>query len=398
VEGEETYCETVAVIEPASELPALQREDEELKRIIDFLESGILPSEEKQAKVIALTQSQYTLVDNVLYYVQQDGSLRVIPPAGTREELFHQAHEGVYGGHLGDAKIYSELQRHYWWPKMRSDINHWNKSCLTCATYGRGRSVRPPLTPIPVSGPFDRVGIDVIQFPRSTKGNQYAVVFMDYLTKWPEVFAVPNQTAATIAQLLVEEIVSHHGVPTEILSDRGKAFLSSLMKEVVKLLGTHQSNTTAYHPQTDGLVERFNRTLTTMLAKTVDRGGRDWDKHLPYVLFAYRASEQQSTRESPFFLLYGRDPRLPTEAVLSPSKMRLQTDLHEYGIYIADKFSQAWSLAQTNIKKAQKQQKKSYDQHARPPNFSVGECFYLNQLNEVEKSVSWLGPIMDHTE
>jgi len=105
VEGEETYCETVAVIEPASELPALQRENEELKGIIDFLDSGILQSEEKQAKVIAHTQSQYTLVDNVLYHVQQDGSLRVIPPAGTREELFRQAHEGVYGGHLGDAKV-----------------------------------------------------------------------------------------------------------------------------------------------------------------------------------------------------------------------------------------------------------------------------------------------------
>ena len=73
---------------------------------------------------------------------------------------------------------------------------------------------------------------------------------MDYLTKWPEVFAMRNQTAATIACLLVEEIVSCHGVPSEILSDRGKAFLSSLMKEVVKLLGTHQCNTTAYHPQT----------------------------------------------------------------------------------------------------------------------------------------------------
>jgi len=126
------------VIEPASELPALQREDEELKGIIDFFEFGILPSEEKQAKAIAYTQSQYTLVDNVLYHVQQDCSLRVIPPVGTCEGLFHQAHGKVYGGHLGDAKIYSELQHHYWWPKMRSDINHWSKKCLICATYGRG--------------------------------------------------------------------------------------------------------------------------------------------------------------------------------------------------------------------------------------------------------------------
>ena len=124
------------------------------------------------------------------------------------------------------------------------------------------------------------------------------------------------------------------------------------MKEIVKLLGIHQTNTTAYHPQMDGLVERFNRTLTTMLAKTAKKGGRDWDTHLPYVLFAYRASEQQSTQESPFFLLYGRDPRLPTEAALSPSKKtRQQMYLHEYGIYIADKLAEAWDLAQKNIKR-----------------------------------------------
>ena len=98
------------------------------------------------------------------------------------------------------------------------------------------------------------------------------------------------------------------------------------------LLGFHKVNTTAYHPQTDGLVERFNRTLTAMLAKTVQRGGRDWDQHLPYVLFAYRASLQESTQESPFFLLYGRDPRLPNESVLSPSKSRQLTDLVELSL------------------------------------------------------------------
>ena len=138
-----------------------------------------------------------------------------------------------------------------------------------------------------MNGPFDRIGVDVIQFPRSHQGNQYAVVFMDYLTKWLEVFAVSDQTAATIANLLVEQIVSRHGVPSEVLSDRGRTFLSGLMKEVEELLGFQKINTSAYHPQTDGLVERFNRTLTAMLAKKAEKGGKDWDQHLPYMLFAY---------------------------------------------------------------------------------------------------------------
>ena len=147
--------------------------------------------------------------------------------------------------------------------------------------------------------------MDVIQFPKSDQGNQYAVVFVDYLTKWPEVFATSDQTSLTIARLLVEHIVSRHGVPTEPLSDRDPSFLSHLIADVCQLLGIKKVNTTAYHPQTDGLVERFNHTLTDMLAKTVEKGRRDWDNRLPYVLFAYRASPQESSRESPFFLLHG---------------------------------------------------------------------------------------------
>ena len=141
---------------------------------------------------------------------------------------------------------------------------------------------------------------------------------MDYLTKWPEVYATPDQTAPTIAKLLVEEFISRHGVPLELLSDRGPSFLSKLLLAVCEFMGVKKVNTSAYHPQSDGLVERFNRTLTDMLAKSVSTGTSDWDDKLPYVLFSYRASLQSSTGESPFFLLYGRDPQLPTETVLSP--------------------------------------------------------------------------------
>ena len=123
--------------------------------------------------------------------------------------------------------------------------------------------MKPPLTPIPVAGLFDRLGVDVLQLPRTKRGNRYAVVFVEYLTKWPEVYAVPDQTAPTIARLLVEEIVSRHGVPRQLLSDRGPSFLSKLMYEVCRLLGVEKINTSAYHPQTDGLVERYNRTLTS---------------------------------------------------------------------------------------------------------------------------------------
>ena len=177
-------------------------------------------------------------------------------------------------------------------------------------------------------------------------------MFVDYLTKWLEVFATSDQTALTIAHLFVQQIVSRHGVPAELLSDRGTAFLSKLMQAVCEVMGVHKVNTTAYHPQTDGLVERFNRTLTDMLAKTVAQNGRDWDTRLPYVLFAYRSSIQESTKESPFFLLYGRDPCLPTEETLSMSTSRQLLDLDDYKTELVTGLAEAWQLAQTNVRKA----------------------------------------------
>ena len=111
------------------------------------------------------------------------------------------------------------------------------RACEKCASRHVGKPIKPPLTPIPVKGPFDWIGVDVIKFPCSAKGNKYTVVLMDYLTKWPEIFATQDQTSLTIAELLVEKVISRHGVPAELLSDRGQAFLSKLIVDVYQLLG-----------------------------------------------------------------------------------------------------------------------------------------------------------------
>ena len=192
-----------------------------------------------------------------------------------------------------------------------------------------------------------------------------------------EVFPSVDQSALTIAHLLVEEIVSRHGVPKELLSDRGAAFLSKLMNEIYLLMGIHKVSTTAYHPQTDGLVERFHRTLTSMLAKTTSPGGLDWDERLPFVLFSYRCSVQQSTGESPFFLLYGRDPQLPTEQALSKPNERCYLDSDDYRTELVQNLSDAWERAQKNVKAAQSKQKTQHDRKARMPKFALGDRVFV---------------------
>ena len=374
----------VAAVEPSDpqspskggdlSLSDLQRRDRTLAPYFAYLEDGVQPDEEADARELVLSKSQYTVVDDTLYYVEKDKTLKVIPPLVYRKKLFDEVHSGKFAGHLRDAKMHSLLSKHYWWPGMRKDICRWCKSCLTCATRHVGRVIRPPLVPIPVSGPFDRLGVDVVQFPKSKRGNKYAIVFIDYLTKWVEVFPTADQSALTIAHLLVEEIISRHGVPKELLSDRGAAFLSN---EIYLLMGIHKVSTTAYHPQTDGLVERFHRTLTSMLAKTTCAGGLDWDERLPFVLFSYRCSVQQSTGESPFFLMYGRDPQLPTEEALSKPQERCYLDSDDYRTQLTQTLSDAWERAQKNVKAAQNRQKTQHDRKTRMPKFVIGDRVFV---------------------
>ena len=163
-----------ALFEPQQEreatLPLQQREDADLLEIIEYVEGGKLPVDENRARQLTLAQSQYEVQDGTLYHVEGDKTLRIIPPKGQREKLFQEVHAGPFGAHLREAKIHSVLNRHYWWPGIRKDIAGWCKSCLTCTTRLPGRAIKPPLTPIPVAGPFDRLGVVASSFLRCMVG------------------------------------------------------------------------------------------------------------------------------------------------------------------------------------------------------------------------------------
>ena len=182
-----------------------------------------------QARKLVLKRQRYAIVDGVLQYENPNlpGVWRIAVPQLMRETLLKRAHSKNFAGHFTKWRVYATLRKTYWWNRMRADLCRHCRACLVCATQkGPWRRVRSPLQPIPIGGPFHRVGVDVQKLPLTYDGNAYAVVFMDYFTKWPEVFAVPNQQATTIARLLVEEVVTRHGVPEQLLSDRGSNFLS----------------------------------------------------------------------------------------------------------------------------------------------------------------------------
>ena len=159
-----------------------------------------------------------------------------------------------------------------------------------------------PLKSIPISKPWQMVGVDILSVPTSCNGNKCLLVIQDYFTKWADAIPLSNQKAVTITNTLI-----HLSLPDIVHSDQGQNFESTVLKQTLHAFGIQKSHTTAYHPQGDGLVERFNRSLLQLLCVYIDKHS-DWEQHLPLALYAYRTAIHSSTGVSPHFLMFGREP------------------------------------------------------------------------------------------
>ena len=211
------------------------------------------------------------------------------------------------------------------------------------------------------------------------------------------VFAVPDQRAERIARLLCEEVVPMFGVPEALLSDQGTNLLSHLMIDVCRLLGIKKLNTTSYHPQCDGMVERFNRTLKSMLRKRAAEFGSQWDRHLPALLWAYQNAPHDATGEKPSFLLFGWDCRSPTEAALLPVSDAGPTIIEDYREELVLTLSTARETALESIQKAQRRYKNGYDRRADGYSYRVGDWVLIRFPSEEtgrfrKLSRPWHGP------
>ena len=376
-----------------------QRRDPEMMEVIKFLEEGVLPEDQNRARKLALQEPLFTIIDRVLYYLdsKQGHQKQVVIPRHLRQRVMKETHRGPMSGHFSGPRLFNTLRRHWWWEGMFGDTRKFVRGCPECAVAcGGGRVLRPELRPIPVTQPFQIVGVDVMDLPTTALGNKHVLVFQDLFTKWPMVYPVPDQKAERIVRILVDEIIPFCGVPEALLSDWGKNLLSHLMHDVCELLGVKKLNTTAYHPQCDGLVERYNRTLKTALRKHAARFGTQWDRLLSGVVWAYRNTPHESTHEKPLYLLFGFDCRTPTEAALLPPTEIEPTDLVDYREELTVSLSSARELAAQVIRQAQKY-KRNYDKKAACRDYRIGEWvlvkFPADETGKMRKlSRPWHGP------
>uniref|UniRef100_A0A8K9XER4 Integrase catalytic domain-containing protein n=1 Tax=Oncorhynchus mykiss TaxID=8022 RepID=A0A8K9XER4_ONCMY len=230
--------------------------------------------------------------------------------------------------------------------------------------------------------------------PKSARGHEYILVVIDYATKFPEAIPLRNMLSKGISKELFM-MFSRVGLPKTILTDQGTPFMSRLMKDLCRLYQVQQICTSIFHPQTDGLCERLNKTIKSMLRRVVSRDGKNWDMLLLHLMFALREVPQASTGFSPFELLYGR----PCQGILDLAKETWETQpcpfrsTIEHIILMRDRLSAVWPIVKEHMEKAQRTQGRAYDKSATPREFTVGEkVMVLVPTAEHRLLAQWRGP------
>lgn len=293
---------------------------------------------------------------------------------------------------MGIRRTLDQVQRRGYWVGWRRDVERFCRKCPNCSEYFRGQLPRSgPLQPLLTGAPFERLHVDLTgPHPRSRRGSVFIVTCIDPFTKWAEAFPAPNKEAATVARILVEQVICRFGVPLEILTDQGKEVDGHLMAEVCRLLGVDKLRTTAYKASTNAAVERFHRTLNSMIGRMTEDNQREWDSLLPYVMAAYRSTRHKTTQYSPNFLMLGRDVKAPIDIVYGTTEAESPSTYDDYAEELQDRMQRAYVFVREHLKTAAERTKRYYDLRVKPRAYSVGDwVYYFNPRKYVGRQEKW---------
>ncbi|XP_067303559.1 uncharacterized protein [Pseudorasbora parva] len=372
-----------------------QHEDDRLKHCW----AQVRVAEGKDLQPAPHPTPHFRIEQGLLYCVAQrrgeEKNLLVVPRSKT-EAVMEIAHAHPMAGHLGAQNTIQRIRDRFHWPGLEAEVKRFCQACPTCQRTSPRVPPPSPLIPLPIiEVPFERIGMDLVgPLPKSARGFEHILVIVDYATRYPEAIPLRKATTKAIAQELFL-LCSRVGIPAQILTDQGTPFMSRMMADLCRLLKVQQLRTTVYHPQTDGLVERFNQTLKQMLRRVAAEDPRDWDKMLPYVLFGIREVPQASTGFTPFELLFGRQPR----GLLDVAKeaWEQQPGVHrstiEHVRQMRDRIDHVMPIVREHLAKAQQAQRRHYDRAAQPREFQRGDhVLVLVPTAACKFLATWQGP------
>ncbi|XP_042858103.1 uncharacterized protein LOC122244300 [Penaeus japonicus] len=288
---------------------------------------------------------------------------QIVVPKSLRPDILSIAHDLC--GHLGVTKTYHKVLAHFYWPRLKRDVVKHCRTCHICQVKGKpGTSVKPyPLQPIPVvEEPFSKIIIDCVgPLPKTKSGNQFLLTIIDSATRYPEAVPLRRITSKNVVRALVK-FFTQVGLPSSIQSDQGSNFTADLFQQVMCSLGIRQYKSTAFHPESQGIVERFHYTLKTMIKSFCLEVGSEWDEVIDLLLFSVRESVQESLGFSPFQLIYGHEVRGPLK-VLKECWLSEEEDVpvSTYVENLKSKLKTAVAIAHKHMGKAQSRMKNIFD-------------------------------------
>jgi transposase InsO family protein len=272
-------------------------------------------------------------------------------PEDQRENFMKRFHNGL--GHFAFASIYPLMSNRGWWPRCRDDLRFYISRCPQCQLHRSATTTNPPIKPIVPTGlPFERFGLDFVTTKSTTRsGMKYIITAIDHATRWIVAKAVKEMTAKVVVAFLYKEIVMNYGAPYEIITDRGSQFLSRCLKRFENYCGIRHFATSSYHPQSNGLLERAHAMVNSTLLTLSDGNPDRWDEYLAQAVFAIRIRTHSVTKYSPFYLMYGMEPRLPgdsdppSESMLPMTEEELIQAQGEYAANLLEDLGQARAAA-----------------------------------------------------
>ena len=354
----------------------LQSQDPDLKIIIDCFNNNTIkkrhfqPNDSKTLKHYFRIQNQLKLIDGVLYRrtlsnnsQHQHLQHQIVLP----KELFARVMQGCHDetGHQGRDRTVSLVRERFYWDTLYKDTSDYVAQCPRCLR--RKGTTRPALLqPFFATQPLEIIHLDHLTLDPCKGQFESVLVVTDHFTRYAQAYAVKNQTALTTAKVLWEQFLRHYGFPQKRLTDQGPGFESQLFQELMNMARIENLRTSSYHPQTNGQCERFNSTLMNMLGTLTPDQKKDWKSHLLTMCHAYNSTQHSVTGYSPYYLMFGRHPRLPIDYQLGLTRDNLtQPFKFKFVNKLNERLQEAYAKAEALTQEEANRQKKLYDRRSK---------------------------------
>ena len=373
-----------------------QKKDPQLLELKNLLSTGYWKNQKKE-KIL----QKYPLVEPFLHNIKQfwlrkddllyrkvstnfQGAQTCLWQLLLPQQLIKKALEGCHDqcGHLGRDRTLSLLRERFYWPNLYKDCLEHLESCRPCKLR-KARAPHQPLKPLSASRPMELVHLDYLCL-EPCKGNiENVLVVTDHFTRYSQAFPTKTQTAQTTAKVLWDNYICHYGFPEKIISDQGRNFESDLIKEFCDLAKVKKSRTTPYHPMTNGQCERFNRTLCDMLGTLETEQKANWKAFIHTLTHAYNATRNSSTGYSPFFLMFGRHPRLPVDVAFGIHRAGngVTFSKSKYVDRLQRHLAHAYKTAKTFIDKESSRQKALFDKRSKDLRLQPGDLCLVKKTS-----------------